>query len=212
MKKLLISIIILILGVIAYFTVFRGLSVFGIEISSIQGIKEMNQELDKEIKTASQKTSQDYPVATQKMETSIKNLKIAKEEYETKIKSLSEEEEESVFNPQIETYKIEYLWTIVGNYAKDRNILLTLDVEQGNGQDVYNIEFTLVGDYVNITDFIYDVENDDELNFYISDFKITPNSEVAKTEEDGEEKTQVTTDTSKLKATFSVNDIGIIFN
>lgn len=39
---------------------------------------------------------------------------------------------------------------------------------------MYNLDITLVGSYVAITDFIYDVENDEQLNFEIKNLSIQP--------------------------------------
>ena len=35
------------------------------------------------------------------------------------------------------------------------------------------MEFTLIGSYTSITDFLYDIENDEELNFEIKNFNIS---------------------------------------
>ena len=39
---------------------------------------------------------------------------------------------------------------------------------------MYNIGFTVTGKYSNITQFIYDIENDSKLGFKIEDFNMTP--------------------------------------
>ena len=73
---------------------------------------------------------------------------------------------------QIEKYKIEYLWGIIGNYADDEGVDVNLDIKETSIDDTYNINFTLNGSYLGITDFLYDIENDDELNYRINNFKI----------------------------------------
>ena len=41
-------------------------------------------------------------------------------------------------------YKIEYLWSIIGGYADDENITVTLDIKETSIEDTYNINFTLI--------------------------------------------------------------------
>ena len=104
--------------------------------------------------------------------------------------------------------------------------------------DVYDLQFTLVGNYVSITDFLYDIEDDEELKFQIRDLKIektetkvattgttktntntnTTNTAIGSsanntTKTNTTNTTRQTTDASEggtiLKATFTVQNIGI---
>lgn len=62
------------------------------------------------------------------------------------------------------------------NYRKLCNkngVTLTLDIKSTSAQDVYNLNFSLEGKYIGITDFIYSLEDDSELKFEIKDFKIS---------------------------------------
>ena len=77
-------------------------------------------------------------------------------------------------------YKIEYLWTKLGDYADNRKVKMKMDViDAGNG--TYNLSFNIVGSYINVTDFIYDIEKDTNLNFRIADFKMIPDSSTTTT-------------------------------
>ena len=110
---------------------------------------------------------------------------------------------------QIEKYKIEYLWNKIGSYAKKEGIGIDLDIQETSIPETYNISFSLKGSYVGITDFLYDIENDDELNYKVNNFKVEPSTNTI-TSSSGE--TTVNTDTTTLIATFTVENIIINFN
>ena len=72
-------------------------------------------------------------------------------------------------------YKIEFLWTKLGNYADKHQIKMQMDVIAA-GENMYDLSFNIVGSYIDVTDFIYEIEKDSELNFRISEFKLIPDS------------------------------------
>ena len=89
-------------------------------------------------------------------------------------------------------YNIEYLWVKIGRHARKEGVNLKLDIKEGTAGDqtTKDLNFTVVGKYVGIIEFISAIEEDSELNFRVNDFILTP---------DGE----------NLKATFNVTDIKI---
>ena len=204
MKKALISIIGIILLILVCVAAFRGISVGKISIHSIESIKQDSLNLDAKIEEANTEINQNYAKSLADIETATSNLKKVKEEYESKVGVNGE-----LGITQIEKYKIEYLWSIIGGYGNDENVIVTLDIKETSIADTYNINFTLQGSYLGITDFLYDIENDDELNYRIKDFKIEPSTTTSTTTTDNKV-TTVSTDT--LKATFVVENIIINFN
>lgn len=215
MKKILISILFIILAVLIYFLVFKNIFVFEWKSTSVTDIKDMDAKLNSKIDEAVTISNLNYPESIETLEGSIRNLKLAKQEYENKMKYVSENVELGVV--QVKQYKIERLWIVLENYAKDRGIELKLEVVDANASETYNLNVTLVGDYIGITDFIYDIENDDTLDFNISNFKLvseagqsettTPN-DTEKNDETNENETSI----NKLKATFEIEGVGIQFN
>lgn len=207
MKKILISIIGVIILIIIIVAGARGIKIGKLSVYSVQNIKEASLNLEAKVEEANTQTTQNYGMALSSVNTSIKKLKTAKEEYETKVASISGNPELGI--TQIEKYKIEYIWDKLGTYAKDEGLKVILDFEETSIKDTYNIKFTLSGSYVGITDFLYDIENDDELNYKVKDFKIEPTT---KTEESTSGKTTTVVSTDKLNATFVVENIIINFN
>ena len=232
MKKILILVIIILLLIITCFAIFKGIGF--LNIKGFNNIKEANNTLKNDFDKASELSNKTYPAEVDGLEEAIRKLKISKQEYESK----------SIYNPEdgvsntveIKTYKIHYLWTILGNYRKDRGIQsLNLDLKTTSVQDVYDLEFTLLGGYTNITDFIYDIENDEELNFDISNFTISSgiitetndtqnsnntnitqeNNNSSTTQNNSTNTSQNSTTVSQssdgytINAKFTVNDVGI---
>ena len=207
MKKILMSIIGVVLLTLIIVSIINGTAIGRFRILSVNQVKGKSQELDHKIEEARTEINQNYASAVNKMDTAIKRLKTAKSEYESKVEYLSENPELGI--TQIEKYKIEYLWGIIGNYAKDDGLKIDLNIEETSIKDTYNIDFTLTGSYVGITNFLYHIENDDELNYKVVGFTLEPTTSTT-TSKNGTETTS--SDTSTLKATFKVENIIINFN
>lgn len=170
MKKILISVIIVLLLILSSFALAKGIGF--LKIKSINDIKTASSKLDGDFNEANELSNKTYPEEVEGLEEAIKKLKISKQEFENK--NLYNNEKVSLGTVEVKTYKIHYLWTILGNYRKDKGVQsLNLDLKSTGAQDVYDLEFTLLGSYTSITDFLYDIENDEELNFDIKNFTIS---------------------------------------
>ena len=212
MKKFLISILVILLLVLTYFVVLKNITIATWKSKSINDIKNANNELNKQIDMAKQINNQEYPQSIEKLENSIRNLKVAKEKYETKLNYVSENAELGVI--EIKEYKIERLWITLENYAKDNGLVLQLDLLDTSTANTYDLDITIIGSYIGITDFIYDIEGDDTLGFKIQNFKIIPSTTTTNdnSEEEKNENTTTSVNTNVLKATFKIEGVGIEFN
>lgn len=178
MKKLLIIILIVLLGVTAYMMVFKNIKIGNWKTTNLEELKALDQELDSDIAQARELNETTYTTQIDELNESIKQLATSKETYEAKVQNLSEEAELGIIS--VKNYKIEYLWTKIENYAKDNGVWLKLDLIENGGNNTYNLNITLQGTYISITDVIYAIEKDDTLDFTIEEFKMTP-STVTKT-------------------------------
>lgn len=193
MKKILISVIIVLLIGLSYTMVAKSLNIGAIKIDSIDNIKKASSNLDQKINESKEISAKTYPTSIESLETTIRNLEKAKQQYEAKTLN-NGETQTNLGVIQIEKYNIEYLWTIIGNYATKNGVTLTLDIKSTNSEDVYNLNFNVEGKYIAITDFIYNLEDDDELKFEISDFKISSDQTTGQT---SNESTKQSTSTQK---------------
>ena len=195
MKKLLILILIALILALSIFIVMNGLTIGKINILGINGIRDKNAQLDKQVEQASRLAEQDYKQAVNEVETNVEELQNKIQEYEDVM--ITTEGNETQASAVLQVYTIDKLRVELGNYATQEGITLKMDLYEGTqieGEDYtyYNIKFTANGTYVGITDFISDIENDSILGFKIENFKMQPGS-----------------NTSDLQATFMCNDIAI---
>lgn len=231
MKKILISVLIILLLALTFVAFYKGLNLGIIKIDSIKNIKSQSAKLEEDLNQANELSNKTYPSEVEGLEEAIRKLQISKQDYENK--SLYSNEGNALGTIEVKTYTIHYLWTILGNYRKDRGVRsLNLDLKSTQNEDVYDLEFTLVGSYTSITDFLYDIEDDEELNFEIKNFSIssnittqgnqdnTSNSNDQNTTADSNNVlsnnqntvSQTTTEKSDgtiLQATFTVENVGI---
>ena len=191
MKKLLISILILLLLILSIFIATKGLKIGGIEILSIKGIGEKNSELDSKIQDATAKATVQFPKIVNEVNTNAKKLTEKKNKYNEMATVYTSGEEQSV--AQIQKYEIESLWVKLGNHATAEGATMKMNVVKGNNtlENVYDLSFTVNGSYISIIDFISDIENDSTLGFKIENFKMNGSGD-------------------SLQATFTCKEINII--
>lgn len=171
MKKILFSILIVLLFILCLITAWKGINVFGIEILGFSGIQEKNSNLDNTISEATMLASKDYEDTLKNIEDDIKKLQEEKKNYEGLV-TTADGSEVKVTN-QYQKYEIEYLWAVIGNHATSEGIELKMDLVAGSTQNLYNLNFTVNGSYIGIADFISSIENDPVLGFKIENFSMT---------------------------------------
>ena len=194
MKKILILILIILLGVMCYNTITDGLQIAGFSIMSIGEIKQENENLDKTIEEAKNKEETEYPAKLNEINTVAKELQTKKNKYE-ELKQYSSEQE--LLNAgQSERYNVEVLWTKIGNYATENGVIPKMEILSSSTStpNANDLKITVTGNYIAITDFVRDIEDDAKLGFTIEEFELVP-----VTSGDG----------SNLQSTFKVRDIFI---
>lgn len=190
MKKILITALIVLLIILAYFAIFNGISFGKVKILSVEQIIQANDQLTNDIESVNALLKKDYPSKKDELSKAVQTLTEKKEEYFDMAK-VSTEGEITKANTE-ETYLIEYLWTRVGRHATSKGVTIRMDVNTGSdaGDNMKNLAFTVKGAYTSIIQFISELENDDKLNFRIENFKMTKSD-------------------TQLTATFNVNNVRI---
>lgn len=147
-----------------------------VNIKGIKGLSEKNEQIEQKISDLSNVISVTYANTESNLKRTANTLQDSKTEYENQA-ALSNSQSPS-YASQLETYDIDYLWTKLGNYARDEKVVIKIDlVASGTSTNLYNLNFTTTGAYVNITNFIYDIENDSKLGFKIDEFKMNGSSD-----------------------------------
>lgn len=205
MKKLLILILIALLLALVFIIGINGVNIGSVNILGIKEIQAKNIELDNKIQSAGKLAQSDFKKVTSDVDEKATELEKVKQKY---VDLLPGTEGENQTIPTLKKYEIETLWVKIGNHATAEGVTIKMDVVKGNSaiqpevqnnvknkatntSSYYDLKFTANGSYIAITDFISDIENDDELGFKIDEFKLVPSSG------------------SELQATFVCRDIAI---
>ena len=171
MRNRILTIIILISIALLCFAIFYGIDIGKIRILSIEQLKEKNKTSITKIDEAEKLSNEDYPKSVEKLEKSFSEYLTQKKKYE-QLSGLSEEEILEIY--ETKQYDISYLWRILGNYAKERGVSLSMDVQSASKvNSSYNYDFKVSGAYADIIYFIKDLENDSDLYFRIYNFKMS---------------------------------------
>ena len=200
MKKLLISIIIILVLILTGITIVNGMEIGNFKILGIMEIKKQNEDLDDKIKEATKLASTDYQKKLDVLDKTVKEFEKTKSSYEEMI-NVSTDSEIQAAN-QYGVYEIGMLWIKLGNHAKSEGVKMDVSAKDLTAIDTKvttevdkkyncNLYFTATGTYAGIAGFIEDIEDDSKLGFRIEDFKIIASSE----------------GTNTLQATFTCKDI-----
>ena len=172
MRKLIIVAIVAMLIYVGVTMVFDGLEKF--RIPSYEGLEQEQKVLEANVGKLNNTNGVLFETEKANLATSIKNYKDKKAEYEA-----MEASQKELALQSTDLYDLDFLWTIIGNYASDQNVILQLDVTKSPNieaqSDEYvmcDITFTGMGDYADLVGFIYDVEDDDRMKFEFSDFNM----------------------------------------
>ena len=191
MRKVLISILLVLLIILAGFTIFQGISIGSFQILGTEGIIKLNDDLTFEINQANTKIKSDLQSKKSELNEQVRQLLQNKEDY-FDLANVSTETEISKAQTQ-EIYDIAFLFLKIGRHGRAEGVNFRMDILSSDAGEtsVKNIAFTVTGAYSATIEFIRSLEDDSELQFRIEDFHMLPSG--------GE----------NLETTFNVNGIRI---
>ena len=166
MKNILLTILTILITVIMVIVMKSGINIGSLHILGFQGIADENQKLLDVIEQSKQKNNE-YTAKLQTINSDSEKLATAKKEYFDLVQvSTTSEIQEAM---QIKSYRVEYLWSRVGNHATKEGVKVKMEIASSSmGDSAYkDLKFTVNGNYLAITNFIYDLENDESLDFTI---------------------------------------------
>ena len=181
-RKITLAIILIALIFACYVVLFSEYEVIRNILPSVFELQASSKTLETSVANLEKISSTEYDEKKNLLNTTIEEYKKAKTEYES-IVPVNTGKPEIEITALKDVYDIDFLWTIVGNYATEEGINLKFDVKRNNNSlssinntssnyVVCDLEFTITGNYINLTDFMYDIEDDDRLNFEINDFSM----------------------------------------
>ena len=216
MRKLLISILLILLIVMTVLCIKNGITIGPLHVLGITQIQDANGELTKKIAEA-KSTNDNYANKLTEIKNVIKDLGTARQEYLQTINVSTESEIREA--TQTKNYTIEYLWSKVGNHATQEGVTINFEIVSGVDENINNLQFTVSGNYLAITNFITALENDSTLQFTIDEFSMTKNQctfvvrdvfikkETTTSTQNTTNKTSQSTTTSSSKNTTATNNV-----
>lgn len=191
MRKVLFIIAIVLMLVLGYVSVVNGIEIGNLKVLSIKQVDEQSKELKQKIEELNSLIDVNYPKKISELKEANNKMQSTKEEYlkETNVST----DEEILYATQTQSYDIERLWTTIGKHVNDAGVILklVLNASSSGSNETKDIAFTVDGTYIAITNFIYAIEDDEELNFRIYNFQLSPYQN------------------DILRATFTVRDVRI---
>lgn len=170
MKKILLILLIGLTGYATWLFATQGyefdLGFVQINIPSYQEVQNNKENLDSKLTTLKNKNNNELVVEEGNVETSLKKYETKKQEYDMLAATASERDIAEA--NKIERYLLDYLWIKIGNYASDNDIKFKMTPDYDN----YILTFDITGKYISVINFIYDLENDMDLNFEINGITI----------------------------------------
>lgn len=169
MKNVLLTILTILIVTIMAVIMSRGINIGSLQILGFQGIADENQNLLNAIEQSKQKNNE-YTTKVEKINSDAEKLASAKKEYFDLVQvSTASEIQEAM---QIKSYRVEYLWSRIGNHATQEGVTVKMEIVASSmGDSAYkNLQFSVNGNYLAISNFIYDLENDESLDFTIDNF------------------------------------------
>jgi len=192
MRKFLIAIVTILILILAFFFIRDGLNLGEFQVLGIFGIQELDEELNKKLKKAEQLTKSEFQQVNDELNSALTEAVTLREQYERMLQQSDSDDISEIF--KTEKYEIEKLWITIGNYADEHKVKVNLQITNSSVgvEEVKDLNFTVNGSYVGITDFIYDLEDDEELQFKIENFNMVPDAT-----------------NSNIRATFTVKDVNV---
>lgn len=174
MRKILIAILLVLLIILAGFTIFQGISIGSFKILSTQDIISLNDSLTAEINGANTKIKNDLQNKKTELNGEVEQLLRNKESY-YEVANVSTESEINKAITQ-EVYDIAFLFLKIGRHGRAEGVNFRMDILSADAGDtsVKNIAFTVTGAYSATIEFIRSLEDDSELSFKIEDFHMIP--------------------------------------
>lgn len=197
MRKIVILLLCIVFAWCTYQTVAEGFSIGkGFTVPNYKAVSSSSGELDKLINQLANINDVQFEQSKNSLITAIKKYNATKEEYEALVESMQNEYDSADIS-LVDTYDVDFLWTTVGNYGTEEGISLKFNIVKNTSSLVdtssytmCDLKFTVSGDYIPITDFIYDLEDDNKLGFEINDFVLSKGGD-------------------NLQATFTVKNVPI---
>ncbi len=195
MRKYILILISIILAILFFVIFFVGISIGGFKINSYKNIIQVTNQRKSLSAELSNKNNVEFEEKKTTLDTAVNKYNDLKTKYDQLV-SEGKISNQNLYNA-MDLFDMDYLWKKIGDYAAEKGVKLQIDVVKSETATaispeyaICDLKFTLKGEYGAITDFMYNFEKDDELNFETSNFLLKENGE-------------------ELQATFTVKEVSL---
>jgi hypothetical protein len=182
MRKYVLGILLIVLAIICFFIIGFGVKIGNFKIYSYSDVSKASSERKSLLTSLNEKNITEYEETKRLLSSATQKYQSKKTEYDSLIESGKLTAESNIYNSNL--YDVDYLSVIIGKYATQNGVTLQFDVLKSSSTTsisseyvICNLNFTVTGDYIPITNFIYNLEDDETLNFEISDFMLEKGGE-----------------------------------
>lgn len=177
MRKAILIILLIVTGIMCFGIIFYGFKLGNFKINSYAQVEQLNEERENLLTELNEKNMQEFSEKDSNLKKVVEEYTGKKAEYDELVKQ-GKITDTSIQN-SIDLYDMDFLWTTIGNYATQKGVTLQLDVTKSLTSSsiseqyiMCDLSFTVTGEYINITDFVYSIEDDDQLGFEIRNFML----------------------------------------
>lgn len=177
MRKLVLIVVLILTGILCFSVIFFGIKIGNFKISSYSEIEAENGLRKTLLVDLNEKNSVEFTSKQSSLDTAVNQYETKKAEYEELV-AKGEIADISTYN-SVDLYDLDFLYTVIGNYATEKGVALSLDIFRSSNATskseeytICDLNFTITGDYISITEFISSLEDNDQLSFEIRDFML----------------------------------------
>ena len=198
MKRLITYICLIIVIVVGYVLITDGYNGKKVKIASYKNIEKKSDALTKKLAVYDKKNQEEYETTVTNLNSALKSYQDSKSKYEAIVEELAEvlnkedeetEDGESVIEEVIysdkEKYKVDFLLITMGDYGEREGVDVVYQLTTSSTTDpnsstlnyfLADLNFTVTGEYMNVVNFISDLENNDKLGWEIRNFSMEAGS------------------------------------
>lgn len=175
MRKFILVVLLIVVAIICFCIIGIGIKIGPLKIYSYKEIQKASSERKVLLAELNEKNGNEFETTQKSLLSSAEKYQEKKEQYDSLVESGDLTAESNIYNSSL--YDIDFLLTVVGKYATQNGVTLQFDVFKSTSSTsvsteyiICDLSFTVTGDYIPITNYISNIEDDDTLNFEISDF------------------------------------------
>ena len=175
MRKIILAIILIISCVICFGVICYGFEIGPVKVNGYSTVASLSAKKTELLAKLNEKNVTEFNAKKDNLQKVVDDYNTKKAEYDRLVQE-GKIDNNSIHNT-LDLYEIDYLWTKIGNYATKEDVELQIDLTKSATSTSISTEyimcdltFNVTGEYIAITDVLFDLEGDDSLRFEINDF------------------------------------------